>query len=172
MLLESGRQTVLMAKKRLFERIILRSVRSILSDLFNPNKSDNIQGQAVRQVVSGAVSTLADLICFKLFLVLGLPVLLAALCSVVLAGTINFCITRRYVFGQVERQNKSLRIQFLFYIPTVLVSAGLTQLILVVFNVWLGFGPMLVRISAVPVVYVWTVLSGKYIVFTKKKPIL
>jgi hypothetical protein len=54
------------------------------------------------------------------------------------------------------------------YVPTVLVSVALTQLILAIFSLWLGFGPMPVKMAAVPVVYVWTVFSGKCLVFDKR----
>jgi putative flippase GtrA len=144
--------------KRLFE---------LLNSLIRPDKSDNIKGQAFRQIISGFTATAADLAVFKLELILGVQVLEAALVSAGVSTLVNFTITRYYVFSQVDRQKKQLKLQFLLYIFTVLVSVGLIQLILFVFNIKLGFDPFLVKIGAVPFVYVWTILSGKYFVFNK-----
>ncbi|MDR1309370.1 MAG: GtrA family protein [Deltaproteobacteria bacterium] len=136
--------------------------------LLRPDRSDNLRGQATRQIVSGLLATLADLAVFKLGLVLGLKVLVSALVSAAVATVVNFMFTRHFVFGQVERQRKGPWTQFALYVPTVLVSVALTQLILSVFSLWLGLDPMLVKVAAVPVVYVWTVFSGKYFVFDKE----
>ncbi|MDR2443870.1 MAG: GtrA family protein [Deltaproteobacteria bacterium] len=144
--------------KRLFE---------LVNSLLRPDKSDNIKGQAFRQIISGFTATVVDLAVFKLELILGVNVLLAALVSAGASTLVNFTITKYYVYSQVDRQKKRTRWQFILYIFTVLVSIGLTQLILLIFSIKHGFDPFLVKIGAVPFVYIWTVLSGKYIVFNK-----
>jgi putative flippase GtrA len=147
---------------------MLKCLIELTSNLLRPDKSDNIKGQAVRQIISGLTATLSDLAVFKLGLTLGIKILIAALISAVVSTVVNFSITKYYVFGQINRQKKRTRTQFIIYIFTVLVSVGLTQLILFIFSIKFGFDPMLVKVAAVPFIYIWTVLSGKYIVFNKK----
>lgn len=121
--------------------------------------------QAVRQTLSGAITTSLDLLVFQIGLCAGVPVLVSALLSFCVAVITNFCITRYYVFGDVKRQRKSFRTQFFIYLPLCLVSLALTQVILIIFNLHLGWPPLLVKIMAVPVVLLWTVIAGRFIVF-------
>ncbi|MDR2442393.1 MAG: GtrA family protein [Deltaproteobacteria bacterium] len=149
--------------------MLISWLRLIVDSIFRPSASDSLKSQAIRQVVSGAAATAADLIVFKIGLILSIPVPCTALISGFSGAVINFLITRHYVFGHIDKQKKGVWTQFAMYIPAVLVSMGLTQLILLVFHLWLNFDPMLVRIAAIPVVYVWTVLCGKYIIFNRRK---
>jgi putative flippase GtrA len=146
---------------------MLKGLIELANSLLRPDKSDNIKGQAFRQIISGFTATVCDLAVFKIGLIFGVNVLVAALLSAAASTVVNFTITKYYVYSQVDRQKKGIKSQFVLYIFTVLVSVGLTQLILLVFNIKLGFDPMLVKVGAVPFVYIWTVLSGKYIVFNK-----
>jgi putative flippase GtrA len=146
---------------------MFKKLVELASNLLRPDKSDNIKGQAFRQILSGFTATVCDLAVFKIGLDYGLNVLVAALIAMAASTVVNFTITKYYVYSQVERQKKGIKYQFALYIFTVLVSVGLTQLILLIFNIKLGFDPMLVKIGAVPIVYIWTVISGKYIVFNK-----
>jgi putative flippase GtrA len=146
---------------------MFKGLIDLMSNLLSPNKSDNIKGQAVRQIISGLTATLCDLAIFQLGLSIGINIFAAALISMTISTVVNFTITRYYVYSQVDRQKRAVKSQFLLYIFTVLVSVGLTQLILLIFSINLGFDPMLVKIGSVPFIYLWTLLSGKYIVFSK-----
>jgi putative flippase GtrA len=145
--------------------------KDIFRSLWHPAQSDPLKAQAIRQVASGFAATIVDLLFFKIGLIFGVNVLIAAFFSASLATVVNFLITRYYVFGHVSEQKIRALAQFALYIPAVLVSMGLTQLILLVFNIWIGFDPMLVKIAAIPVVYIWTVICGKYIIFKRNPPI-
>jgi putative flippase GtrA len=151
---------------------MLKGLFRLISSLLKPDKSDNIKGQAARQIISGFAATVCDLTVFKIGLTLGINVLIAALIAAAASTVVNFTITKFYVFSQVDRQKKKTRIQFILYIFTVLISVGLTQVILIIFNIKLDIDPMLVKIGAVPFIYIWTVLSGKYIVFNKYSSVL
>jgi putative flippase GtrA len=121
-------------------------------------------------MASGTVATLTDIAGFKLGLVAGIEVLTAALLAMTLSSLVNFVITRFYVFGQIVRQRKGWWAQLLMYVPAVLVSIALTRLILYTLSVRGGFDPMLVKIFvAVPAVFVWTFLSGKLLIFDKRR---
>lgn len=146
---------------------MFKGLIDLMSNLLSPNKSDNIKGQAVRQIISGLTATLCDLAIFQLGLSIGINIFAAALISMTISTVVNFSITRYYVYSQVDLQKRSVKSQLILYIFTVLVSVGLTQLILLVFSINLGFDPMLVKICSVPFIYIWTLLSGKYIVFSK-----
>jgi putative flippase GtrA len=146
---------------------MLKSLASLISSLLSPDKSDNIKGQAVRQILSGFLATITDLAVFQVCLKLDIKVLAAALIAQTFSAVVNFIITKFYVFGHVDRQKKKSRVQFILYIFTVLVSIGLTQLFLLIFSLWLGFEPMLVKIISVPFIFIWTLFCGKYIVFDK-----
>jgi SAM-dependent methyltransferase len=84
--------------------------------------------------------------------------------------TTNFFLARHYVIGEPDRQLRSLPAQFAAYAATGLVSLAVVQILLLVFNVILEFDPFLVKIASVPVVFAWTVLSSRHLVFTKGPP--
>lgn len=144
-------------------------LKRITKSLSRPAECQTLKDQAIRQAASGAAATLADISAFKLCLVIGLHVLIAALISMTLALLVNFAISRRYVFGEVELQKKRAMVQLALYVPAALAAIGLTQLVLYVFNMRLGMDPMLVKIFvAVPLVFLWTLLCGKYLLFDKR----
>jgi putative flippase GtrA len=139
-------------------------------NLLHPANSQTVEAQVVRQMASGTVATLTDIAGFKLGLVAGIEVLTAALLAMTLSSLVNFVITRLYVFGQIERQRKEWWAQLLMYVPAVLVSIALTRLILYALSVRGGFDPMLVKVFvAVPAVFFWTFLSGKLLIFDKRR---
>lgn len=119
-------------------------------------------------MVSGGVATLTDLILFKLFLLLAVSVLPAAVISGTAGTVLNFFGTRYYVYGETDKQKIKPWTQFALYIPAALISLGIIQVILLIFHLWLGFDPLLVKVAGVPIVFAWTVFNGKYIIFNKK----
>jgi putative flippase GtrA len=147
---------------------IFPSIRDVLDSLLRPSQSAGLQAQATRQALSGSVATGVDLLTFKLGLAVDLTPALAATFSSAAGASVNFLITRHYVYGGVDQAKKAWT-QFLLYVPAVLISLGLVQLMLAVFHLWLGFPPMPVKIASVPVVFVWTVLSGKYLIFNRRR---
>jgi putative flippase GtrA len=142
-------------------------IRRLAASIFRPSQNQRFGSQFVRQILSGALATSVDLLVFHIGLAWSLSAQAAALISVFSGAVVNFLITRYYVFGHIQEQKKDILTQITFYIPAVLVSLGLTQLIIYVFHNQLGWNPMLVRAGAVPVVYLWTVLCGKFIIFNK-----
>jgi putative flippase GtrA len=148
----------------MFQRAI-----NLVFGLMSHKRTDDIRGQTFRQIISGSMATAADLLVFKLCLVLGVHVLWAPVVASTVGMLVNFVVTRHFVYGETERQKKSAWLQFALYAPSAAVSIALTQLILLVFSVILSFDPMVVKIVSVPLVFVWTLLSGKYLIFTKKK---
>jgi putative flippase GtrA len=144
-------------------------VKQITESLRHPADNNTLKAQVIRQMASGAIATLTDIISFKLGLLIGLHILLSSLLGLSMGAVVNFIITRHYVYGQIERQKKKASTQFLLYIPTVLVTICITQLIMLILCVKLGFDPMLVKVFvAVPLVFLWTLLSGKYLIFNKR----
>jgi SAM-dependent methyltransferase/putative flippase GtrA len=124
--------------------------------------------QAVRQALAGLIATSADVGVFKLCLMAGIHPMLAAVASFAAGTSTNFCLTRHYVIGEVRRQVRSLPVQFAAYLATGLVSLGIVQALLLVFHVLLGFDPFHVKLASVPVVFVWTVTSSRFLVFRKR----
>ncbi|MDR1486798.1 MAG: GtrA family protein [Deltaproteobacteria bacterium] len=153
--------------------MIKEQVKLIWDSVFHPSQTDCLQSQVIRQAISGFTATVVDLSIFKGLLTLGVWVLLAAFFSSTISIIVNFNITRFYVYGHLsEQKTKTPIVQFVYYILTVSVSLGMVLVILQIFSVRMGYDPLLVKICAIPVVFIWTVVSGRYIVFrrTRKKP--
>jgi putative flippase GtrA len=139
-----------------------------LNSLIYPKKDNSLKAQAVRQLFSGGIATLVDILIFKLCVVSGIYPMIAAVISFCLALLTNFTLSRYYVFGEVDRQKKKPAYQLLIYIPVSFVALGIFQMFLLVFYVYLGMDPVLVKIISVPVVFIWTIISSRYIIFDKK----
>ncbi|MDR1080041.1 MAG: GtrA family protein [Deltaproteobacteria bacterium] len=138
--------------------------------VFRPSEDRSIEAQAVRQVLAGLVATLADLSVFRGCLALGLHPMVCAVASFVVGTTVNFYLTRHYTIGEPEKQNRSVGLQYVAYMGTGIVSLAIVQAMLGGFHLVMGFDPFHVKIASVPVVFVWTVLSSRFLVFTKRKP--
>lgn len=143
-------------------------LKFIVNSLVQPSQYKSMPSLGLRQVVSGAATTIVDLVVFQAALWLALPIWVAATNSFICAVLINFCITRFYVFGETKRQRKPVRIQAILYIIASLVSLAIIQVVLYVFAVRLGWPPLPVKIMAIPVVFGWTLFAGKYLVFNKQ----
>jgi putative flippase GtrA len=139
----------------------------ILNSLTHPGQDNSLKAQAVRQVLSGTTATLMDLVSFKIALILGVHPMIAAVISFCFGTATNFTITRYYVFAEVERQRKRTSAQFVIYLLTCFVSLGIVQAFILVFHFQLGLDPLLAKVLAIPVMFVWTVLSGRFLVFDK-----
>ena len=156
--------------KRHLGLMAISTVKRIIESLLHPAENDALKDQAIRQMASGAVTTLADIGAFKIGLLSGLHVLVASFFAMALAIVINFAITRRYVFGEIQRQRKGALVQFLIYVPAALVSIGLTQAVLFLFCVKMNLSPMPIKVLvAVPLVFLWTLFCGKYLIFNKRE---
>lgn len=142
-------------------------IRFVVDRIYSQTENISICLQVLRQILSGALATLTDVIMFQVSLWLGVQVMVAAVISWVFALVVNFCVTRYYVFGQIEKQKFNWLFQFLMYIPAALVSLGIIQVMLFVFVIKIGYHPLLVKILSIPVVFVWTVCSSRYLVFKK-----
>lgn len=140
----------------------------ILDALINPRNDGSLKAQAVRQTLSGAVATSLDLITFKLCLIFGIHPMIAAVISFCVSVSSNFIITRYYVFGEVRRQKKKSTLQLVIFVAASLVSLGILQLFLLIFHFHFGLDAFFVRIITVPVVYIWTILATRYIIFDKR----
>jgi putative flippase GtrA len=87
------------------------------------------------------------------------------------AGTsVNFSLTRHYTVGEPEKQDRGVLAQYAAYLAMGLVSLAAVQAMLGVFHLVMGFDPFLVKLASVPVVFVWTVLASRFLVFTKRRP--
>ncbi|MDR1520300.1 MAG: GtrA family protein [Planctomycetota bacterium] len=142
----------------------LKSIRNLLS---NPKWNSPGAARALRQAVSGSCSTAADLLAFQSLLWIGVPVLLAALISFCLAFAVNFCGMRHYVHGEVEKQRKNVVAQLVLTFLASLVSLSFIEGMLMLFSLRLGWPPLLVKILALPPVFVWTLFAGRFIIFNK-----
>jgi ubiquinone/menaquinone biosynthesis C-methylase UbiE/putative flippase GtrA len=140
----------------------------VLRAVFRPSEDRSIEGQAVRQLLAGLAATLADLSIFRLSLALGLHPMWCAVSSFAASVTVNFFLTRVYAIGEPERQDRGIAVQYAAYVATGLVSLAIVQLMLGVFHLRMGFKPFNVKLASVPVVFVWTVLSSRFLVFTKR----
>jgi putative flippase GtrA len=140
----------------------------IFFSVFRPSENRSVESQAIRQALSGCLITLLDLLVFQSFIWLGLHPMAAAVVSFIIVVITYFLVTRYYVFGEVRDQKKSVLFQFLVYLSSALLSLGVIQLFLLVFFVWLGFDPLLVRIAAIPFVFALTFFAGKFLIFQKK----
>jgi len=143
------------------------TLRFVWESLRHPSRDGTLAAQAVRQGLSGSVTTLTDLAVFQLCLWGGLAIWLSAAVSFVFALLANFLGMRWYVFGDVARQRRNKASQAALYILVALSSLGIIQAWLWVFAVRAGFPPLLVKAAGVPVVFLWTVLAGRF-VFAKK----
>jgi SAM-dependent methyltransferase/putative flippase GtrA len=133
-----------------------------------PSEDRSIEAQASRQGVAGLGATIADVGAFRSFLALGVHPMACAAASFAVGTTVNFFLTRHYVFGDTRRQRRSLPAQYAAYVGAGLVSLAIVQLLLLVFHFRLGFDPFRVKLASVPVVFVWTVLSSRFIIFVKR----
>jgi putative flippase GtrA len=138
-----------------------------LSALGGPSKDNSLKAQAFRLVLAGGAATLVDLSVFKLCVVMGLHPMLAAVVSFCLAFLTNYFLTRHFVFGEVAKQRKKTSAQVFIYFLTCLVSLGIAQAFILLFHFRLGFDPFWAKVLSVPVVFVWSVISGRFIVFDK-----
>lgn len=118
-------------------------------------------------MLSGTVATGIDLAVFQLSLWAGWAIPKAATISFCFAVVVNFILSRLYVYGNVDKQKHLARTQFIFFVLAAFVSLGLTQLMLLILAIHLGLLPILAKILAVPVVFIWTLLAGRYLVFSK-----
>jgi SAM-dependent methyltransferase/putative flippase GtrA len=142
----------------------------VFRSLARPGEDRSIEAQAVRQALAGLFATAADLGTFRLGLALLLHPMACATASFAVGTTVNFFLTRHYVIGEPARQKRSLPVQYLTYVATGLVSLAIVQILLLVFHLLLGFQPFHVKLASVPVVFVWTVLSSRFLVFVKRPP--
>jgi putative flippase GtrA len=142
-------------------------LKYVLNSIIHPRYDNSIKAQAIRQFLSGCVATLCDFFIFWFYITIELDPLLAAICSASASLVVNFFITRYYVIGEIHKQTKTVGAQFLVYVGTALVSLAIFQILLLVFHYWLDFDPLYVKIASIPVVYIWTLLSSRFIVFNK-----
>jgi putative flippase GtrA len=140
----------------------------ILQALIHPSRDNSLKAQVARQFLAGFLTTALDVLTFNLCVVSGLHPMIAAVVSFSLAVLTNFTLTRYYVFGEVRRQKKKTVVQLIIYVLVCFVSLGIVQVFLLFFHFRLGLDPVLVKIISVPVVFIWTVLSGRFIIFDKK----
>ena len=141
--------------------------RFVWESLRHPSRDGSLAAQAVRQGLSGLFATLTDLVVFQLCLWGGLAIWLSASVAFVFALLANFAGMRWYVFGDVVRQRRNRANQGVLFILVALASLGIIQAWLWVFAVKAGFPPLPVKAVSVPVVFLWTVLAGRF-VFTKE----
>jgi putative flippase GtrA len=140
----------------------------IYESLFHPHKNETIEAQFIRQILSGTATTLVDLISFYLSIKLGIHPMLAAILSFILAVSTNFTIGKFYVIGGVTKQKKKTLSQFILYTIYALISLGIVQFFLLLFHIFMNFDPLYVKIASVPIVFVWTLIVTRYLVFDKK----
>jgi putative flippase GtrA len=139
----------------------------IFESIFHPGKDKSLKAQAVRQILAGAATTVVDILIFKLCISAGVHPLVAAVISFCGALLTSFTLTRWYVFGDVREQKKKTAVQLVIYTLVSLVSLGIAQIFLLVLHFHFMLDPVLVKIMSVPVVFVWTIVSGRFIVFNK-----
>jgi putative flippase GtrA len=148
--------------------MIISLVSFILDALVHPKNDSSLKAQAVRQILAGAFTTVLDLLSFKLCLIFGIHPMVAAVISFCVGVLSNFILTRVYVIGDVAKQKKKPQFQLAIYVAACLVSLGIVQVFLLIFHFHFKLDPFVVKIMAVPVVFIWTVLASRYIVFDKK----
>jgi putative flippase GtrA len=95
--------------------------------------------------------------------------MVCAAASFAVGTTVNFFLTRHYTIGEPEKQDRGITVQYLAYVCTGFVSLAIVQAMLWGFHLVMGFDPFHVKLASVPVVFVWTVLSSRFLVFTKKR---
>jgi putative flippase GtrA len=130
-----------------------------------PARNCSVAAQSVRQALSGSLATLVDLSSFQLILWLGVNIFLSAFFSFILALLTNFFIGRNYVFASTGKHEHTCFKQFIVYSFSAIITLGVIQLFLLVFTVYLMFPPILAKILALPPVFVFTLLSGRFLVF-------
>ncbi len=141
------------------------TLKFILDSFLSPSTHQSIRSQFLRQLLSGSAAAATDLSVFQCSLWLRAPIWLAATLSFAFAVAVNFSITRRYVFRRAEKPVRQTQSQFLRYLLLALSSLGLTQLILFVFAVRMGFPPLPVKALAIPAIFFWNMLAYRYLVF-------
>jgi putative flippase GtrA len=132
-------------------------------------ENPSIVAQSVRQALSGSLATLVDLSSFQAALWIDINIFLAAFFSFCLALLTNFFVSRNYVYGNVTDYKYSRTKQFFLYIFAAFLSLGIIQIFLLIFAVYLMTPPLLAKILALPPVFIFTLLSGRFLIFRTRQ---
>ncbi|MDR2352985.1 MAG: GtrA family protein [Deltaproteobacteria bacterium] len=145
----------------------IKFIRFFFDSVFHPRHDNSIIAQGARQIINGICATSADLGVFQGFVSIGLHPMLAALISFGVAATTNFFLTRYYVIGEVKIQKKPIFLQYITYVFSAICSLAIAQLFILIFHFGLGLAPFLAKLISVPVIFVFTLTLGRYVIFNK-----
>jgi putative flippase GtrA len=145
------------------ERGLWIFVSRLAKAVFSVNRPENLPSQFVRFTFTGASTAGLDFLLLVLLVEgFSLHYLLAGGVSFVVAVTLNYLISRVWVFkgGQYSRP-----IEFLGFFATSGIGLGLNQLILWVFVGNLLLDYKISKVISIIIVTVWNYLTKKYLVF-------
>lgn len=136
-------------------------MKDIIDCIFRPQPVLTIKIQVMRQVVAGLATTLSDLLAFQFLVCLGVNPYVTNLLTFCFAVAINFTLTRFYVFGNCSRYH--IVWDFSFYFVSCLVSLVISELCLFIFIGSFNFAPLVAKVLSIPIIFVYTCLSSKFI---------
>ncbi|SBW10921.1 putative membrane protein [uncultured delta proteobacterium] len=120
----------------------------------------------IRQICSGAITTLVDLAVFQtLYLTSPFQLYVIISLSFVVAVFTNYAITSRYVFYHIKKFKLGAAKRIIVYFFVCFVSLAITQAVVHVLVGMVGFYPLFAKCVSIFVVFIWTLFASKTIVF-------
>ena len=147
-------------------RIDINSIKELLYYL-KPSKHPSLKAQTMRQLVSGAIATIVDLGCFQLLVYFTINPYLANLMSLYVGTFVNFVLIRCYVFADFRRA--FLITDFCLYCANAVVVLVIQEACIGVFYGFINLSPLWAKIFSVPIVFIWSIISARFIFIGKFK---
>ena len=120
--------------------------------------------QLFRYTIVGGVAFVVD---FGLLYVLTefahFHYVLSATISFIAGLTVNYLLSRVWVFSQSQFQNK--KVEFLLFAAIGVVGLGLNDLMIWLLSDFIGLWYMFSKVAATVVTYLWNFFARKYLVF-------
>ena len=146
--------------KEFFEIIFSFSFKRIF---YEPTK--NIFLQFFRYAFVGGWATIADWGVFALFAeVVGLHYLISAPIAFLMGLTVNYLLSKKFVFSGEKNQHSSST-EFAVYGIIGIIGLLMTMVIMYLLTEFAGFLPMVSKIIATAVVLVWNFLARKFVLY-------
>lgn len=115
----------------------------------------------------GAIATAVDWALLYLLEMMGLDYLLAAVVGFVAGLTVNFILSKMFVFA-AEKANASAAGEFIIYGVIGVIGLGMTEVIMYYFTDKLSLYFMLSKVIATLVVFIWNFAARKLILYRGK----
>lgn len=135
----------------------LRRLKALVAD-----PVESIALQVPRALVVSVLALGVDFGLYAICLQVGIPALLAAVLGYLAGGVVQYVLCSLWVFSTTLKNDP---LGFAAFLVLSLVGLGITELVILMVNTWLGFDPYLAKIGAVGLAFTWNFLSRKYLLF-------